>query len=158
LEDELDGKRRAGGDLFQELHHLGEAEGLAETGGGAALERLIDDVVFGEARNHDESGLRLEGAELLERLQSAHAGHTDVEEDQIEEMVAGHLQAAGAVLASLHAVAEAGEDVAEQHADALLVVNDKDVKWRWCHSMPPAIEACVGFQEASRRLLKGLIP
>ena len=109
--DGLDRDRGAGGDFFQELGDLGEAEGLAEAGRGAALERFVDDVVLGEAGDHHEGGFRVDLAELLERLEPSHAGHADVEEGEIEALLACELEPGGAILTRVDAVPEAREDV-----------------------------------------------
>ena len=100
-------------------------------------ERLLDEVEgaqFGGAHggldvavagNHDDGGGIFAGANLLERLESVHAGQPDVEQNQIAGFLAQKIQASLAALHGFDAITFVPQHVGQRLADAGFVVDNQ---------------------------------
>ena len=66
--------------------------------------------------------------DLLEQLEAAHAGHLEIGDHQVVAAARSSLQRLVAVLDGVDDVALHGEEVGEDLADHLLVVDDQDAR------------------------------
>ncbi len=103
-----------------------ELEGFDEVVVGAGVEAgdpVADGVAGGE---HQDRHGDLVGAQPPGGGQSVHAGHEDVEDDQLGVVAGDLLDGVEAVHGELGAVSLEGEAAAERFADGRLVVDDED--------------------------------
>ena len=102
-------------------------EGLLQEVEGPQLGRLDRRLDGALARDHDDLGDERPLAELGQDLETAPAGHLDVEEDEVDpDRLPQHLQAVLARPRLEELVALVLEDHLQRLADPLLVVDDQD--------------------------------
>ncbi len=114
-----------GMDGLEQLLGRGIFEQIAQ---GAGLDRRKDLVVGGKAGDHQDTGLRVLGNDLGDRLQAGLAGHDDVHQDDVRAQSTGLLDRLHAVLGfadHLHARL-AGDQGAQPSAHDGVIVGDQD--------------------------------
>ncbi len=101
-------------------------DGLGEVFVDAEARALLARVVAGLAGGDDDGDARVEGADLLERLEAVHLGQRHVEQDGVGAVV---LEDGDALLARVgfrHAVAFALERALVERGEVFLVFDDED--------------------------------
>src|SRR5262249_12571462 len=101
----------------QSALQITKVERLLDKVVGAEIERLQRLIVVGVAADHDDRSLRRFLTEALQRLDAVHAGHGDIEQDDLRSEGLGHLQRLAAVLGPLRGVAVVGEKLDQHLAD-----------------------------------------
>ena len=101
-----------------------ERDRLVDEIEGTTLEALARLRLGGDARDGDDGHPRLLDRGELEEVEAAHAGQTDVEQDRIRLLAHEFLERVLRGRDGNGLVAEAGEEVAEDVADGLLVLDD----------------------------------
>jgi hypothetical protein len=86
--------------VLGEREHLLRVEGLHDVVERAVFHRLDGGLRRAEGGHQDDQLLRVGGADVLERLDAAHAAHADVEEDEIGRRPFLHARHASSPLAA----------------------------------------------------------
>src|SRR5207249_9227209 len=113
-----------------EMVEVPDVERLRDVGEDAAAQRLGGGARVGVGGDHDDRHVHAEPADLLEELESAHARHVHVEEDQVELSAQQNDQRFRPVLRRLGLVrvlvAELPEEILQDLDYRCLVVDDQD--------------------------------
>ena len=127
--DRREGRRGGdtGEDALDAEHELARLEGLGEVIVGAALEALDALLGLAHGREHEDGHLALE-PECLGEVEAALPGHHHVEHDEIEGEALEPRPGLRGIGRDRDAEAAFGQVAAQQLAQALVVVDDQDVR------------------------------
>jgi hypothetical protein len=106
--------------------HLAQVEGLAQVGARAQARGLQGQLHRAVGGDDDHRQIPLLRRQLLQHLHPAHAGHLQVEHQQVRRVRGDALEALHTVRCLDHRVALCLEVLPQRPADQLLVVTDED--------------------------------
>src|SRR5712691_8200188 len=131
--------------VADDLDELVEIERLEDRVADRVLRDLVDAALSGGGADDDVRTLvgRIGLSDLLDELIAIHAGHHEVEEDEIEAAVLPHFfQSDGAVLGQLDVELHPLQNGLQQNADGQVIIDDEDmtpraVEFSYGHHLDP---------------------
>ena len=128
-------------DMTQTVSQLLQNQRLHQVVVRTELERLDRGRDRGVPRHHQDLDGRVVTLHLAEEVDTAHPGHPDVQEADLEQLGAQELERFAGRAGGRHLVAPHGEDLRQEVPEGLVVIHHEDVRPLHQSASPPRVTA-----------------